>query len=378
MNAKQLLYKPHSLKLDTWPEYLQHAWHAAFEAKALFAKQGRASKWRTKSAEKTQKGFGIALHWLRSRWGVSLDDFKTNSIEDLFTRDIVAAYVDDLYKINASRTVENRIQELYDALRVMTPHLPENHWGWLKNAWKNLRSRSRSVRNKFSRLKEADQIEALGIKLIQQADAALKRNHRQKEGLTELQRALMYRDGLMIALLIRRPFRISNFFSLTIGKTILFDHNTISFAFDGSEMKNHRAFDVPFPNYLVPAIIRYLKHYRPILLTTSAKADGTQTNRLWVSRDGTALTEGPLRVAIYKRTKAEFGATIPPHWFRDSVVTTLVHDAPASAMISGHVLGHASIDISQKHYNQALMAESTRRNTTLIETMITKPNTATA
>lgn len=373
MTAKQSLYKPHSLKLNTWPEHLQQAWHEAFEAKTLFAKPGRASKWRTKSAEKTRKGLGVALHWRRSRSGVSLDDFRTKRIEDLFTRDIVAAYVKDLHKINASRTVENRIQELYDALRVMTPHLPEDHWDWLKNAWKNLRSQSRSVRNKLSRLKEADQIEALGLKLMQQADSAAKRNHRRKEGLTELQRALMYRDGLMIALLIRRPFRISNFYSLTIGKTILFDHNTISFAFDGSKMKNHRAFDVPFPDYLVPAIIRYIEYYRPILLTTSAKADGRPTDRLWVSRDGTALTEGPLRVAIYKRTKAEFGATIPPHWFRDSVVTTLVHDAPASAMISGHVLGHASIDIAQKHYNQALMVESTRRNTALIETMITKP-----
>jgi hypothetical protein len=85
-----------------------------------------------------------------------------------------------------------------------------------------------------------------------------------------------------------------------------------------------------------------------------------------------------VRVAIYKRTKSEFGATIPPHWFRDSVVTTLVHDEPTSAMISGHVLGHASIDIAQKHYNQALMVESARRSTALIESMIVLPETSAA
>lgn len=378
MTAEKSLYEPYSLKLDTWPECLQQAWHAAFEAKTLFAKPGRASKWRPKSAEKTRKGFGVALHWLRSRSGISLEDFQTKRIEDLFTREVIAAYVDDLSQVNASRTVENRIQELYDALRVMTPHLPEHHWDWLKNAWKNLRSKSKSVRNKLSRLKEADQIEALGLKLMEQAEASPMRNHRRKEGLTELQRALMYRDGLMIALLIRRPFRISNFYSLTIGKTILFDHNTISFAFDGSEMKNNRAFDVPFPDYLAPYIIRYIDQYRPILLTASEKSKDIRTNHLWISRDGTELTEGPVRVAIYKRTKSEFGATIPPHWFRDSVVTTLVHDAPASAMISGHVLGHASIDIAQKHYNQALMVESTRRSTALIESMIVLPETSAA
>ena len=260
---------------------------------------------------------------------------------------------------------------LYDALCIMTPHLKRDHWNWLKNAWKNLRATSKSARNKLSRLKEADQLEALGMKLMQQAETAPNRNYRRKEGLTDLQRALMFRDGLIISLLIRRPFRISNFYTLAIGKTILFDHNTISFTFDGIEMKNHRAFDVPFPAHLMPFIISYIEHYRQVLLTTSIKAKNQPINSLWISRDGTALTEGPVRVAIYKRTKAEFGATIPPHWFRDSVVTTLIHDAPASASLSGKVLGHATIGIAQKHYNQSLMVESTRRNTTLIESMIT-------
>ena len=374
MTAKQRLYKPHSLKLHTWPEHLQRAWHEAFEEKSLFTKPGRASKWRPKSAEKAQKGFGVALHWLGSRSGILLDHFKSIRIEDLFTREVVTAYVNDLSQVNASRTVENRIQELYDVLRVMTPHVSENYWDWLKNAWKNLRAKSKSVRNKLLRLKEADQIEALGIKLIQQAEAAPKRNYRRRDGLTNLQRALMFRDGLMITLLIRRPFRISNFFALTIGKSIFFDNNSISFAFDGIAMKNHHAFDAPFPTHLIPFIMRYIEYYRPILLTSSIKATGQPIDALWISRDGTALTEGPVRVAIYKRTKAEFGATIPPHWFRDSVVTTLIHDAPASASLSGKVLGHATIDIAQKHYNQALMVESTRRNTALIESMISSNN----
>ena len=317
MTADNKLYKPHSLKFSQWPENIQNAWLAAFETRSLFAKPGRASKWRPKSGEKTKKGFGTALHWLRSRSGITADAMECIHPEDLFTRDFVAAYVNDLKQVNSSTTVWNRIQELYDALCIMTPHLKRDHWNWLKNAWKNLRATSKSARNKLLRLKEADQLEALGMKLMQQAETAPNRNYRRKEGLTDLQRALMFRDGIMITLLIRRPFRISNFYTLAIGKTILFDHNTISFTFDGIEMKNHRAFDVPFPAHLMPFIIRYIEHYRPVLLTTSIKAKNQPINSLWISRDGTALTEGPVRVAIYKRTKTEFGATIPPHWFRD-------------------------------------------------------------
>ena len=60
------------------------------------------------------------------------------------------------------------------------------------------------------------------------------------------------------------------------------------------------------------------------------------TDALWISRDGTELALISLHNAIRRRTKAEFGKPLPPHWFRDSAVTTFVRDAPASARIPVH------------------------------------------
>lgn len=253
----------------------------------------------------------------------------------------------------------------------MMPEMPKSHWEWLKNAWMNLRNDAYPVRNKLLRLKEADQLEALGFKLMQQAETAQIRDYHQKSGLTEIQRALMYRDGLMIALLIRRPFRIENFYSLSIGINFLIDDTGSSFVFQADQMKGKRAMSVPFPSNLNAYLKRYLDIFRPILLKNSPTSKKISNNALWISRYGTDLTQGPLRVAIYKRTQMEFDVRIPPHWFRDSAVTTMIHDTPESAKITGLILGHVTPDVSQKHYNQAKMIYASRRHYQTIHQLIT-------
>ena len=83
------------------------------------------------------------------------------------------------------------------------------------------------------------------------------------------QRALAFRDGLMIALLIRRLLRIKNFISREIGKNLLIDGEAAGFASQASEMKGKRRLDVIFPGRLILALMRYLDYYRPTLLSES-------------------------------------------------------------------------------------------------------------
>jgi len=287
--------------------------------------------------------------------------------EDLVTQELVSNYILDLLNSRSSMTVYNRIQELYDCIRVMTPNSPKSHWAWLKNAWMNLRLDAYPARNKLLRLKEADQLEDLGFKLMSAAEAV------QNNSLTQIQRALMFRDGLMIALLIRRPFRIENFYSLTIGVNFLTSDQGTSFLFKADEMKGKRSAAVPFPDNLVTFLKRYIDYYRPLLLAGSPEVNNAKSNALWISRYGTALTQGPLRVAIYNRTEAEFDVRIPPHWFRDSAVTTMIHDSPESAKLTGLILGHTNPDVVQKHYNQAQMIYASRRHYQNIRALIAEP-----
>ena len=365
------VFVPKCIPLADWPEQHQLAWNAAFNPGGLFSKPSKASGWRPASVNKTQKGYGIWLSHRKAKACLSDKALGSSAPEDLVTNDAVSDYIDDMRAIgSSSMTVYNHIQELYDAIRILTPHLPDDHWDWLGNAYKNLRSDAHPIRNKIARLKHADQLEGLGLELMAKAEAEGSRNYQSKSGLTELQRAQMYRDGLICALLARRPFRLKNFYSLTIGTNFLIDGDRINFAFKASEMKAKRPMEVPFPKNLLPHLTRYIEHYRPILLTTSAKAPNLPTQALWISRDGTDLTQGPLHVAIRKRTKAAFGKPIPPHWFRDSVTTTLIRDEPASARIIGTILGHTTPDIANKHYNQSRMVETGRRHIALLERLI--------
>ena len=226
------------------------------KAPGLFERPSSPAKWRASSIIKTRKGYGIWLDWLASASGYSASEINKSRCEDLVTQETVIAYVDYLERFCSSMTVYNRVQELYDAVVAMASHLPKAHWVWLKAAWKNLRAQATPSRNKLPRLKEADQLEALGLSLMQQAETAPERNYRQKGGLTALQRALMFRDGLMIALLIRRPFRIKNFYALSMGNNFLVHETGAVFSFKASDMKGKRSVEVPFPEGLLPYLDR--------------------------------------------------------------------------------------------------------------------------
>ena len=135
-------------------------------------------------------------------------------------------------------------------------------------------------------------------------------------------------------------------------------------------MKNDIPIDIPFPPNLIPHLQRYLSFYRPILLTASKRSTGEHTNALWISGYGRGISEDRFRKMICQRTEDEFGVKITPHFFRDSDVTTLTRDAPSSARIIGPILGHRGVNIANKHYNQSLMIDASRRHTKLLEELI--------
>jgi integrase/recombinase XerC len=208
------------------------------------------------------------------------------------------------------------------------------------------------VRQKLSRLKPADVIEKLGLDLMHRAEA--------ETGLSPFKRSLMFRDGLAIALLIRRPLRLRNFANMKMHTHLVGERFT-RITFSAAEMKGKRPFEAAFPANLQNALHRYLKAYRPHLLSYDQEGSPGVDMALWISSEGRAVDPGAFSKAIAKRTRAAFGRDLTPHLFRDASVTTLIRDAPASALLTKTILGHSSIDVTFNHYNQAQMVESSRR-----------------
>ena len=93
--------------------------------------------------------------------------------------------------------------------------------------------------------------------------------------------------------------------------------------FDASETKGRRSLDAAMPDLLAPYVRRYLDHYRPILLTLRLGSERHATDALWVSLWGRPLSPRSLANPVNKRTRAAFGTSIPPHWFRHAAGTTV-------------------------------------------------------
>ena len=345
------------LGVAAWPLRHREAWQQAFAPADLFAADHKARHWRPHSLTKVRKGYGAWVHWCRGRADLQ-QALEASAPRELVTRQTVLAYVAHLEDMGASSsTLFNRVQELHDAIKTM---VPDTDWSWLSQGFRNLRHRARPVRDKIGRLHDLPRLEALGASLMAKAVNAPARHYRRAEGVTPLQRALLYRDGLIIALLCRRPLRIHNHAALTLGESLHLDGAGANIAFDAAAMKGKRPLDVSFPAELLAALAHYLAHCRPVLLTASAKAPGLQTDALWISRDGTPLAEGSLHNAIRRRTAEAFGKPIPPHWFRDAAATFLAREAPEAARLTRSILGHTTCDVATRHYNQALMVDAAR------------------
>ena len=342
-----------SCRQEDWPTDYRDLWDRALASADFLDDPGRGAHWSDATVRKTEKGFGYFLAWAAARnLPVGAD------LGDLVTRDTVRSYLGLLQDMRASHTLACRAQELYDAVRVMAPDLD---WTWLRDAAKAAQARAHGIRDKHGRLRPAPVLEALGLRLMDEAERS--------GALTELQRAVLYRDGLIIALLARRPLRISNFAALRLGHDLIQEAGTWHIALHATQTKGRRSHDAAIPVLLVPRLERYLEGHRPVLLRQRDSHDSDE-DHLWIAETGHALAEISLHYRVRHHTAAAFGAPIPPHWFRDAATTLVVLEDPAHAMITKDLLGHATTDIAEQHYNRAQAIDSSRRYVSLVDALM--------
>lgn len=334
------------LPLEDWPARDRALWTEGVEAKGLFDAAGAGANWSERSRRKTAGGYGYWLSWLHEHGACDPDLAPAERV----TPERVAAYVAELRSQHADYTALCRIQELLDALRVLAP---DKDWKWLTQVYRNLRARAQPARDKLSRLKPIDELVALGERVMDEAEAALDWSARR--------RAVHFRDGLMIAVLAYRPVRIKNLAAMKLGEQLKKISGNWWILFAAEETKSHRAYEAMFPQALLPRLQRYLERHRPVLLRGESGGAEADIEALWVSEVGTQLETGALARRIINHTKTAYGKSVPPHWFRDAAATSIAVDNPRHVGDAHLVLGHAGLETTQKHYNQARSLQASRR-----------------
>jgi integrase len=240
---------------------------------------------------------------------------------------------------------------------------PAHDWSWLCAVQKRAQRFAEPSRNKDARIVPQQDLLRLGCELMQQA-AAMSMSEDLRAGPGHP--ALLFRDGLIIALLAMRPLRQRNFLALQIGRCLRRDRDGWQIQIPADESKTHVVLRISFPDVLVPVLETYFALYRPRLMAmqgprnpaTAARPVGSH---LWVSRCGTPMTAGGLQKALARHTRARFGHHVNVHLFRDCAATSLADDNPEHVRLAADLLGHRSFQTTQSHYISARQKSALRR-----------------
>jgi integrase len=176
--------------------------------------------------------------------------------------------------------------------------------------------------------------------------------------LVGLDAAIAYRDGLLIAFLALIPLRRRNLADLVLDRSLLREGDQWVVAFGEADTKTRAAFEIVAPEALRQPIEAYLAVHRPLLAARAGRWTRPLGGALWVSKDGSPMTQIALYDRIRARTKDHFGVAINPHLMRDAAATTLAIADPAHVRLAAPLLGHRTFATTERHYLQARAREA--------------------
>jgi integrase/recombinase XerD len=209
---------------------------------------------------------------------------------------------------------------------------------WMLPAIGKLKTKVTTSKN-HSDLPSIKELFEVGLSLMGHVEAG-------KAG-TVKQCAVMYRNGLAIAMLAARPFmRRQNLAMMRIGQNIVEDRPIYRLQFTGDDMKGRGGRGGPLPTALTASIDRYLTVHRPVLLIGKPDIDGT----FFISGMGLPIYPHALSHEIGKITEAFLGRRICTHEFRHATGSSIAKEDPEHVGIVPNVLGHSDYRTSEGYY----------------------------
>jgi integrase/recombinase XerD len=324
------------MKVECWPDEDQRLRREALTPADPFTEgSGARADHSPRSNVKAEKGYGRFLTFLKFFEPDALNEAPASRIIPQRIR----AYVQHMADIgNGSRTILCRLQELGEMAHVFDA----NHdWSFINAIASRVRAKHQPVRDK-SNLRLSDELLELGLELISRAQ------HEQN-----IEAAILFRDGLIIAFEALMPIRRRNLADFKMGRNLIAINNKLLVVLDATETKTQATFEVEWPECLIEALEEYLEKYRPILVAQTGRWHKPADDYLWISKDGSPMTQMAIYDRIRLHTKDKFGVAINPHLFRDAAATTMAIAVPGQVRLSAPLLGHRTLSTTEKYYQQA-------------------------
>jgi integrase len=193
---------------------------------------------------------------------------------------------------------------------------------------------------------------ALGIRIMRRAEF-------KSTSRSPCNPAVLYRDGLMIALLSSCPIRLPSVLGMKVGQHLL-RRGEVYWVVIEEQTKTRRPVEVPLPKALTEAFDRFIGLYRPLLLRRSRGSALEEAQALWISARSRVLSQSAARFRLTTTTKRELGASIGPQLFRDCVAHAIASKESEHAHIAAVILGHATRATAEHHCVRARTVEAAR------------------
>jgi integrase len=324
------------MPIGQWPEEDRRLWLAACAPGDILDDEvGARANHADISNAKAAKGNGRWLTYL----SLTAPDALAEAPAARIKPERVRAYVESLIAIgNSTQTMLGRLQELREIAKVMDPN---RRWTFINNLASKIRAHHHPARDK-SNLPLSNELVDLGFKLMANAKT-----------LSSLDEAITYRDGLLVASLALIPLRRRNLADLVLDQTLVRQGSSWTVAFGEDDTKTHAAFEIGLPDVLQAPLEAYLQTHRPLLMVRSGRWMRPAGGALWVSKDGSPMTQIALYDRIRVRTEAHFGVAINPHAFRNAAATTFAIADPARVRAAAPLLGHRTFATTERYYRQA-------------------------
>lgn len=316
-----------AISFQAWPPGFQRLRYLRHAKAGPFIKHNVAATWSEGTYELNVSNVSYFVGWLK--WSSRLDRHAELSI--WVTPEIMAAYVQDMRDAGLSpRSIANRVDGVRAALSALSPEIPTP---WLMRGINMLRAEPSDRRRTQARTQHTARIVELGVSLMKQAVA-------EDGDATAHQRAVLYRDGLIIAFMALAVPRLKTVSLMQLGQHLVRQQDRYRIAWSAREMKERRPHEGQLGPELSELIQRYLDEFRPVLTTKSKNRKRSAQSAVWVNKHGGPLSAKGIYNLIVERTGTAFGTPMFPHAFRHSAATTLVLERPDLIRLVTPLLQH--------------------------------------
>jgi integrase/recombinase XerD len=337
-----VIRRPERLSLDAadLPARDRAAWHAARQPSGPLDDGGLAASWSPKTVRQAEKGYGLWLGCLARHGRLDFDAAPGARL----TRATLTLFGHELLGRVAPQTAASRVRDLSVMVRVLDPAADRS---LVRRMQAKLARRAPPSRAKRERMIAPALLFAAGLARMDRIEHEQHRKHDVRN--------VRYRDGLMMAILAARAFRLGNLAQMRIGRHITKVDGVYVCTFSAAESKNRRELVEPLPAALTAHLDHYLAEVRPALLR------GHASDAFWVSTYRAALSEQSIYLKVCAATEEELGVRLNPHLFRDVLATGIATDDPEHIRMASRLLGHADPRTTERHYIHAQAITASRR-----------------